>query len=92
MNHATLRPKGQLTLPAEVRNALHISAGDGVNFTIESDGRVVLTGTKTIAADQAWFWTQEWQEGEREASEQVARGEVDRYESVDDFLDSLPEN
>jgi hypothetical protein len=39
--------------------------------------------------DQAWFWTEEWQAGEREASEQIARGEVTTYMSDEEFLASL---
>ncbi|MFI5953786.1 helix-turn-helix domain-containing protein [Cryptosporangium sp. NPDC051539] len=35
------------------------------------------------AADQAWFWTPEWQAGEHEASEQIAAGDTTSYESMD---------
>lgn len=28
------------------------------------------------ARDQAWFWTPEWQAGEREADEEIRRGEL----------------
>lgn len=89
MSRAVLRSKGQVTLPAEVREALHIREGDGVEFTVEADGRVILTGTTTIPADQAWFWTEGWQKGEREASEQIVRGVGSVYDSDDEFLASL---
>jgi antitoxin PrlF len=39
--------------------------------------------------DQAWFWTPEWQAGEREATEQIARGEGHAYLSDEAFLASL---
>lgn len=89
MSRAVLRSKSQITLPSEVRNALHLAEGDGVEFTVAPGGQVTLSGTKSIPADQAWFWTPEWQKGEREASEQIARGEVRSFESTEDFLDSL---
>jgi hypothetical protein len=38
---------------------------------------------------QEWFWTPEWQAGEREADEQIARGEGTTYESDEEFLESL---
>ena len=47
------------------------------------------------AADQAWFWTPEWQAGEREASEQIAAGATTSYDSMDalftDTAETQPE-
>lgn len=44
---------------------------------------------KLIDADQAWFWTDAWQRGEREASEDIARGRVRRSKDAGTFLESL---
>ncbi|MGI9004324.1 MAG: AbrB/MazE/SpoVT family DNA-binding domain-containing protein [Pseudonocardia sp.] len=88
MNRVVLRPKGQVTLPREVREALHIEEGDDVLFTVTENG-VLLRGLKSIPADQAWFWSDEWQRGEREASEQLARGQGTVYSDGDEFLSSL---
>ncbi len=38
---------------------------------------------------QAWFWTEEWQAGEREVDAHIATGEVIRFESDEDFLAAL---
>lgn len=89
MSRATLRSKGQLTLPAEVRDALRIDDGDDVEFDVQPDGSVVLHGLKMIPASQAWFWTESWQEGERQASEDIAEGRVDTFHSSETFLKSL---
>ena len=86
---AQLRKNSQLTLPAAVRQALHIEEGDEVEFQMTAAGEVVLRGLTTIPADQRWFWTEQWQAGEREASEQIARGEVTTHESVDDMFAHL---
>jgi len=91
MSRSTLRAKGQLTLPTDVRAALGVQEGDDVEFEITEDGTVVMIGLKLIRADQAWFWTPEWQAGEREADEQIARGEGTVYGSTEEFLASLDE-
>jgi bifunctional DNA-binding transcriptional regulator/antitoxin component of YhaV-PrlF toxin-antitoxin module len=86
---ARLRPKHQLTLPPEVREALLVEPGDEVEFELVAPGVVKLLGTKRIPADQAWFWTQEWQAGEREASAEIARGEGDVYKDADAMFSGL---
>lgn len=44
-----------------------------------------------IDPEQAWFWTREWQQREREADEDLAAGRVTRYESDEQFLAALDE-
>jgi antitoxin PrlF len=88
MARTVLRPKGQITLPQEVRDALRIAEGDDVEFVVTDDG-VLMRGLKSIPAEQAWFWTAEWQVGEREASLQAAGGEGTVFADGDSFLDSL---
>lgn len=42
MSVSHLTSKGQTTIPKRVREHLHLSPGDKIDFVIESDGRVVL--------------------------------------------------
>ena len=79
---AQLRRKHQLTLPPQVRDALHLVEGDEVEFTVHADGQVTLRGMTSIPTDQRWFWTEEWQAGEREASEQIAAGDLPVYDDM----------
>ncbi len=58
------------------------------------DGAAILLQEVTegrIDAEQAWFWTREWQEREREADKDLASGRVTRFESDEDFLAELDE-
>ena len=52
------------------------------------DGVIELHPHVPVPADQAWFWTHEWQAGEQEASEQITRGDVTVHDA-DDFVDAL---
>ncbi len=39
--------------------------------------------------DQAYFWTEEWQAGEREASQEIADGAGETFASGEEFLHAL---
>jgi hypothetical protein len=45
----------------------------------------------SVADDQAWFWTPEWQAGEREVDEQIAAGLTTFFGSTEEFLAALDE-
>ena len=42
MSQATMTTKGQITIPAEVRKALNLNAGDKVVFITRESGEVVI--------------------------------------------------
>lgn len=87
-----VRPKAQLTLPEEIRRALHISEGDEVEFSVLDDGTITVRGYVSIPTDQAWFFTPAWLAGEREADEEIAAGRGTSHESAEEMfthLDSL---
>ncbi len=75
MARTTLRAKGQLTLPEEIRSAAHLEEGDLLDAEITNDG-ILLRPQKIIDSTQAWFWTPAWQAGEREADSDRAAGRV----------------
>ena len=90
MTRTTLRNKGQVTLPTEVREALHVSEGDELEFEVVEPGVVMVRGLKMIPAEQAWFWTESWQAGERQASEEIASGQLSgTYRDINDMFDDL---
>lgn len=84
-----IRPKAQLTLPEEIRRALHIGEGDDVEFAVHEDGTVTIRGYVSIPTDQAWFYTPAWLAGEREADKEIAAGRGTVHESVEDMFDHL---
>lgn len=71
------------TLPRQVRAALHVGEEDDVAFVDTGRGIVVCP------ADQAWYWTPEWQEGEREADADLSAGRSRVFASDEEFLSAL---
>lgn len=68
---------------------------DGIDLNSEDGKRLVAWHTARQGAtdpDQDWFWTDEWQAGEREASRQIEAGEGTVYETGEEFLAALDED
>ena len=56
MATATLTSKGQITIPASVRDALHIDAGDRVEFVEVAPGRYeFIAATRPVTALKGMF-------------------------------------
>lgn len=87
---ATIRGKGQITVPREVREAAHLAEGDIVEFELTDEG-ILLRPKKLIDSTQAWFWTRTWQEGEAAASADIEAGRTTVHRSTEDFLAALGE-
>lgn len=79
---------GQITLPASVRKHLGIEEGDMVEIEVE-DEKAVLMPKKLVDKSQAYFWTKRWQEGEREADEDIKAGRVRSFDSVEELIKDL---
>ncbi len=55
MARTTLRAKGQLTLPDDIRRAAHLDEGDLLEAELTAEG-ILLRPQKVIDTTQAWFW------------------------------------
>ena len=85
---STIRGKGQLTIPAEIRRSAHLDAGDLVEFEVVAEG-ILMKPRKVIDATQAWFWEPTWQAMEREVDDHVARSEIIVSDGPDEFFEDL---
>ena len=84
-----VRAKAQLTLPEEIRQALHIGEGDEVEFAVLDDGTITVRGYVSVPTDQAWFFTPGWLAGEREADEEINAGRGTTHASAEDMFTHL---
>ena len=85
----SVQTRGVLALPVSLRKKHKLDEpGAQVELVEREDGVIELHPHVPVPADQAWFWTPEWQEGEREASEQIVSGLLATHDA-DDFLNTL---
>lgn len=46
----TITTKGQITIPKHIRDALHLSPGNALEFLVNTEGQIVLQKIKTKSA------------------------------------------
>ena len=86
----TIQARGTIALPADIRKRHHLDEpGAQVEVVERDDGVIELHPMVAVPASQAWFWTEEWQAGEREVDERVARGDVQEFASGEELMAHL---
>jgi AbrB family looped-hinge helix DNA binding protein len=83
-----VRKKAQLTLPLSVRRKLGVEEGDFMDVQVR-DGEIVLKVKKLVDKEQVWFWTKRWQEGEKEAEEDIKTGRIYHFADADSAITAL---
>lgn len=83
-----IRRNFQVTLPSSIRKGLGVGVGDILEAEVK-DGRIILSPKKVVDAEQAYFWTKSWQEGEREAERDIRAGKAKKFKDIGELLDHL---
>lgn len=85
-----IQGRGTIALPADLRRRHHLDQpGAQVEVVERPDGIIELRPHVAVPDDQAWFWTTDWQDGEREVDEHVTAGRVTVSDSPDEFFADL---
>ncbi|KYP81245.1 AbrB/MazE/SpoVT family DNA-binding domain-containing protein [Ferroacidibacillus organovorans] len=86
MTLSKITRNGQITIPKIIREKLHLEEGDYVDV-IDSQEGILLRPKKMMLLDpdQAYYWTEEWQERERRADEDLQKGRVHPLDSLDEI-------
>ncbi len=77
-----------ITLPVSAMKRYRMREGDYL-MVHETPAGLLLKPIKVVDAEQAWFWSKDWQEGEREAEHDLRTGRVKRFKSVKDLAKDL---
>ena len=83
-----LGKSNQVAIPKEIINDLGLKQNDYLDIYI-SDNKVVLEPKLLISKDQAYFYTKEWQIGEREAEKDIKEGRVTKTRDIDELFNEL---
>ncbi len=81
MSLVKVKSKYQIVIPDAVRKKLHVEVGDTLEIE-EKDGVLVAKPVVVIDKSQAYFWTEEWQRGEKEAEEAKRKGKFKEFDKA----------
>ena len=82
--------KRQVSIPKHIMDSLKLSPGDEIDFKIrDNTAFIVPIKTIKIPIDQAWHWTSEWQEKEKEVDEDISNEDYKDFDNLADLLKDL---
>jgi antitoxin PrlF len=84
MARAKIGQRFTVVLPKETRAGLDVD--DPVDVVRREDGVIEIRPMMLVEKSQAWFWTPEWQQKERQADADYAAGRFRVHATTDDFL------
>jgi AbrB family looped-hinge helix DNA binding protein len=87
--YVSVQNRGTIALPAAARKRYHLDEPGAQVEIIEEDDQIILRPKLPVDSSQAWFWTAEWQAGERQADAEATADRGTVHESGEEFLASL---
>jgi antitoxin MazE len=76
-----VREKYQVTIPEDVRNKIPLKVGERVEVAARGE-EIVIRPIVEIPREQAWFWSQEWQQQIAQSMKDIEKGKVRVFKSV----------
>lgn len=84
-NTVKVRTKYQVTIPEDVRKHIPLEIGSRVMVIARGD-EIVIKPVIEVPRDQAWFWSKEWQEMEKKATEDEINGKTTIFEDEEEAI------
>ena len=85
MSIVKVKAKYQIVIPEELRKRIGLAVGDTLEIE-EKDGVLIATPVTVIEKSQAYFWTKDWQEGERQAEQAKRTGQYEEFDDADEAV------
>ncbi len=71
--YCELKDRSQVTIPKYLIKKLNLQTGDLIEVK-ESDGVIYLIPSIVLPKDQAWFFSEKWQEEEKQVTKELKQG------------------
>ena len=78
----------QIALPQQIVKILGLKINEYIDISVQ-DSRIILEPQVLVPKDQAYFYSQEWQKDEEEASKDLKRGKVTKTKNLDELFKKL---
>lgn len=85
MSLVKVKSKYQIVIPEDVRKKLKVEIGDNLEIE-EKNGVLIVKPVLVIDKSQAYFWTDGWQSGEREAEEAKKKGKFKDFKKAEEAV------
>ncbi len=78
----------QIAVPKEIVHLLKLNINDYMDVRLENN-RIILEPQTIIPKDQSYFYTQDWQEEEHKASQDIQHGRVTKTKNLKQLFEKL---
>ena len=85
----TVQGRGLIAIPSSIRRHFGLHKPGAQVEVIEREGEIVLRPHLAVPTDQTWFWTDRWQQIEREADDAISAGLITTVDGVEELLADL---
>jgi hypothetical protein len=86
VSYIAVGKRGTMSLPAAIRKRFRLdSPGAQLRVSVRDDNVIELRPYLAIPADQAWYWTPEWQAKERQADDDISQRHTTVFGSDEEF-------
>lgn len=83
------RPCLVVEIPPEQTSAVQHALDTLAQSNADDSIQMIVLDALRAAAEQAYFWTPEWQAAERAADQAIAEGKVRTFDTMDEMLEFL---
>jgi antitoxin MazE len=85
MSLVKIKNKYQIVIPEDVRKNLRVQIGDTFDI-VAKDGVLILKPVVVIYRAQAYFWSEEWQAGEKKAEAAKKKGKFKEFKKTSESV------
>src|SRR5699024_10364541 len=89
--HVRFTKKSQVTVTYDIVEALNLKVGDDLQVRLEN-GKIVLVPMVSVPKDQAWFWTEQWQQEEQAVEKYIRDGQLTDAKGLEETIQALDQH